>query len=116
MFLRVTQPIVKPRDFMEIAEFQHLMQELYFQNDSQRGISRTALWLVEEMGELMHELKKPENDINRDAIGEEMADLYAGRIFSQFAWIHLNLAIETKYPGYCVKCGRNPCVCQKELG
>ncbi len=62
---------------MEIAEFQHLMQELYFQNDSQRGISRTALWLVEEMGELMHELKKPENDINRDAIGEEMADLYA---------------------------------------
>ncbi len=37
---------------MEIAEFQHLMQELYFQNYSQRGISRTALWLVEEMGEL----------------------------------------------------------------
>ena len=102
---------------MEIAEFQHLMQELYFQNDSQRGISRTALWLVEEMGELMHELKKPENDINRDAIGEEMADLYAWvASLANLLGIDLNLAIETKYPGYCVKCGQNPCVCQKELG
>ena len=49
---------------MQIKEFQQLMQDLYFHNDSQRGIYRTALWLGEEMGELMSELKNEQKKLN----------------------------------------------------
>ncbi len=42
---------------MEISEFQQKMRDLYIHNDKKRGIYRTCLWLGEEMGELMSELK-----------------------------------------------------------
>ena len=37
---------------MEINEFQKLMRQLYFKNDYERGVLKTALWLIEEIGEL----------------------------------------------------------------
>lgn len=101
---------------MEISAFQKLMKDLYFSSDSQRGITRTALWLVEEMGELMHELKKPENQMKKSAIEEEMADILAWTAsLANLLEIDLAAAANKKYPGYCIKCGHNPCTCQKLL-
>ena len=51
-------PCSKCDDEMEISTFQQLMQRLYLVHASHRGIHRTELWLGEEMGELMRELKK----------------------------------------------------------
>ncbi len=37
---------------MKISDFQNLMKELYLHRDSNRGISNTFIWLIEEIGEL----------------------------------------------------------------
>ena len=62
---------------MEISEFQEKMRDLYIHNDKKRGIHRTCLWLGEEMGELMSELKYRIDKIDKRAVAEEMADIYA---------------------------------------
>lgn len=103
---------------MRIKEFQDLMKDLYFSSDSKRGIHRTALWLVEEMGELMHQLKKPIETLKepevKENIGEEMADIIAwiGSL-ANLLEIDLESELNKKYPGKCPKCGKNPCVCNK---
>ena len=101
---------------MEISKFQQLMKDLYFTNDNQRGIHRTSVWLVEEMGELAHELKKDLSAIDKIAVAEEMADVYAWvASLANLLEIDLNSAVTSKYPHFCVKCGQNPCKCTKDL-
>ncbi len=101
---------------MDIATFQSLMKELYFVYDNERGIHRTALWLGEELGELMHELKKNPSKINKTAVAEELADIYAwSASIANLLDISLEDAITKKYPGKCGKCLHNPCICAKNL-
>lgn len=101
---------------MEIRQFQQLMQQLYEKYDRQRGVYRTALWLGEEMGELMAEIKKNPQEWNKEAIGEEMADIMAWvASLANILEIDLEEALYEKYPGYCKKCGHNPCRCRKFL-
>lgn len=102
--------------FMDISEFQKLMRDLYFHNDSQRGIYRTALWLVEEMGELVREVKLTPEKINKSNVEEEMADIYAWvASLANLLDVDLNSAVQKKYPQYCPKCQKNPCICEKNL-
>jgi NTP pyrophosphatase (non-canonical NTP hydrolase) len=51
---------------MEISAFQELMQELYGQADSERGIAATVAWLCEEVGELAQAVRKgtPEQQLH----------------------------------------------------
>jgi NTP pyrophosphatase (non-canonical NTP hydrolase) len=101
---------------MNLAEFQKLMRDLYFKNDQTRGIHRTALWLVEEMGELARELKKDPDQMNRTQIEEEMADLYAWvASLANLLDIDLEKALESKYPAKCPKCNHAPCQCNRNL-
>ncbi|WP_457557446.1 MazG nucleotide pyrophosphohydrolase domain-containing protein [Candidatus Harpocratesius sp.] len=101
---------------MDIEEFQKLMKDLYFHFDSQRGLHRTALWLGEEIGELMAELKKAPKFINKLAVAEELADILAwSASLANLLDISLDQAVFKKYPGYCLKCGKNPCQCHKNL-
>ncbi|TFF85842.1 MAG: nucleotide pyrophosphohydrolase [Promethearchaeota archaeon] len=97
---------------MRIREFQDLIRELYFHQDSKRGFNKCFFWFVEEIGELASALK--EEELNIEFIGAEMADI--------IAWVFtlanlLNIDIETalmkKYPNKCPKCGSNPCICNK---
>ncbi|GAG86238.1 unnamed protein product, partial [marine sediment metagenome] len=37
---------------MKISNFQDLLKDLYLQNDLNRGVKSTFIWLVEEIGEL----------------------------------------------------------------
>ena len=43
---------------MKISEFQKLMADIYVSRDSERGVSATVAWLVEEVGELAKATRK----------------------------------------------------------
>ena len=92
------------------------MRDLYYSNDHTRGVHRTALWLVEEVGELTRELKRDPSSIDKAHVGEEMADIYAWvASLANLLDIDLNQEINRKYPGVCRKCNHRPCECKKDL-
>ena len=96
---------------MSIRDFQNLIRDLYYERDSKRGIDKTMLWIVEEVGELAEAVRK--ND--RKAIGEEMADVFAWLVsLANLFNIDLEEEVKKKYPGYCIKCGKKPCECKDD--
>lgn len=95
---------------MQIREFQELIRELYFERDSKRGIEKTMLWLIEEVGELAEAVRKKSN------IGEEIADVFAWLVsLANLCDIDVEEEVLRKYPGYCIKCGKKPCECDEEI-
>ena len=81
---------------------------IYFEKDSRRGIEKTYMWLVQEVGELGRAILKGD----RNNIEEEIADV--------FAWLVslcnlLNIDLEEvslkRYPNKCPKCNSKPCKC-----
>lgn len=93
---------------MRISEFQQMIRELYLEKDEKRGIEKTFLWLVEEVGELAEAVRTGKN------AGEEFADVFAWLVsLANLCGIDLEMEIERKYPGYCVKCGYKPCRCEE---
>ncbi|MBC7115304.1 MAG: nucleotide pyrophosphohydrolase [Archaeoglobi archaeon] len=93
---------------MKISEFQRLMRELYFERDSKRGIHRTMLWLVEEVGELASAVR----DGDEEKAREEIADIIAWTSsLANLLGIEIEEALREKYPGKCIKCGGYPCRC-----
>jgi len=98
---------------MHIREFQQLMRRIYLRKDRERGVERTFVWLVEEVGELGRALLKGD----KQAIANEAADVFAWLIsLCNLLDIDLEAASLTKYPGVCPRCGRVPCVCREPSG
>jgi len=96
---------------MSIRDFQNLIRDLYYERDSKRGIDKTMLWIVEEVGELAEAVRR--ND--KKAIGEEMADVFAWLVsLANLLNIDLEEEVKKKYPDYCVKCGKKPCECEDD--
>lgn len=58
---------------MHIREFQRLISTRYEKRDRQRGVSRTFLWFVEEVGELATALAGSDTENKQ----EEFADVFA---------------------------------------
>ncbi len=58
---------------MEIREFQELIARRYKARDQERGVPRTFMWFVEEVGELATALASQDN-ANTE---EEFADVFA---------------------------------------
>jgi NTP pyrophosphatase (non-canonical NTP hydrolase) len=101
---------------MQIREFQQLMKTLYLEHDKERGISKTFLWIIEEVGELAEALRKyQETNKNQDVlknIGMEMADVVAWiASLANILEIDLEDALYKKYPSACPKCHQKPCSC-----
>ncbi|MFX0105649.1 MAG: MazG nucleotide pyrophosphohydrolase domain-containing protein [Candidatus Hodarchaeota archaeon] len=97
---------------MKISEFQGLIKNIYFEKDLDRGINATFIWLIEEIGELAHILKNKEIEIEKAS--EELADIFAWiNSLANLLSIDLELAVSKKYPGMCIKCKSNPCICNK---
>lgn len=93
---------------MHIHEFQELMHRLYFHRDSERGLTKTFDWLVDEVNELGEALKTAD----REAIEGEFADVIAWLAsLANIANIDLEKAALNKYDNKCPKCGRTPCQC-----
>jgi len=94
---------------MRIKEFQSLVKDLYYHRDIKRGNEKNMLWLVEEVGELSQAMRK--ND--KDAIGEEMADIVAWVMsIANIYDMDMEEFISKKYPGMCAYCKSNPCSCE----
>ena len=100
---------------MKISEFQKLMKDLYFHQDLNRGIEKTFIWLVEEVGELASTLKQ-DSELDLNKVSEEMADIIAWMSsLANLLEIDLEKALVDKYPNKCIKCNSNPCCCSNHL-
>lgn len=96
---------------MKVNEFQKLMKDLYFHQDNKRGIEKTFIWLIEEIGELASSLKS--ESFNYKEIGSEMADILAWTCsLANLLEIDLEESLSEKYPNKCLKCNSNPCKCE----
>ncbi|AMQ17933.1 MazG nucleotide pyrophosphohydrolase domain-containing protein [Thermococcus peptonophilus] len=97
---------------MEIREFQGMIRDIYFHKDSKRGVERTFLWFVEEVGELSEAIRKRD----KEAMEEEFADVLAWLAsLANLLGIDLEEAAKKKYPGVCPYCGKNPCECGEKF-
>ncbi|MHA1238641.1 MAG: MazG nucleotide pyrophosphohydrolase domain-containing protein [Candidatus Odinarchaeia archaeon] len=93
---------------MDIRDFQQLMLELYGSRDLQRGVNKTFMWIVEEVGELSKAILNNDNE----NIKEELADILAWLCsLANILEIDLEEAAQRKYPGKCIRCNSNPCKC-----
>lgn len=96
---------------MTIAEFQKLIEDIYFAKDSARGIEGTFLWFAEEVGELARALRRSD----RDHLESEFADVLAWlTTLASMAGVDLERAATAKYTGGCPKCKQIPCRCEEQ--
>ncbi|MBO8180709.1 MAG: nucleotide pyrophosphohydrolase [Archaeoglobus sp.] len=94
---------------MKISEFQKMISEIYINRDRERGVEKTMLWVVEEVGELAEAVRKGTN------VGEEIADVMAWLVsLANLLDVDVEKEVLKKYPGYCIRCGKKPCECDSK--
>lgn len=93
---------------MQITEFQKLIEDIYYERDSARGLAGTHMWFCEEVGELTRALRRDQ----RDELEGEFADVLAWlSTLASIAGIDLQAAAEKKYAEGCPRCAATPCAC-----
>jgi NTP pyrophosphatase (non-canonical NTP hydrolase) len=93
---------------MTVREFQELIERIYFDKDSGRGMEATFMWLVEEVGELSRALRRG----SREDLAGEFADCAAWlNTLASIAGVDLEQAVTEKYGAGCPKCQSTPCAC-----
>lgn len=97
---------------LDIREFQRMMRRIYFHRDSKRGVKKTYMWLVEEVGELGEAIKTGDERQIRDEVADVIAWLAS---LANLLGVDVEEAALSKYPGRCPKCGMERCVCKHEL-
>jgi NTP pyrophosphatase (non-canonical NTP hydrolase) len=94
---------------MDLKRHQSLIQQIYFQKDSKRGLPKTFNWLIEEIGELARAVRKG----NKRKIEEEFADSLAWLLsVGSILGVDAERAMK-KYAHGCPKCRKKPCVCRE---
>jgi NTP pyrophosphatase (non-canonical NTP hydrolase) len=93
---------------MEIQEFQKLIERIYLERDSERGLAGTHMWFCEEVGELTRALRRG----HQDELEGEFADVLAWlSTLASMAGIDLEAAARKKYARGCPRCEAEPCAC-----
>jgi NTP pyrophosphatase (non-canonical NTP hydrolase) len=93
---------------MEITAFQKLIEQLYFDRDSARGLEGTHMWFCEEVGELTRALRRG----HQDELEGEFADVLAWlSTLASMSGIDLEAAALKKYAKGCPRCESTPCAC-----
>jgi len=93
---------------VELSAFQGLIRDIYLQRDTQRGLDKTFLWFLEEVGELTRSYRRGEHG----KIGSEMADVIAWLVsVANLLDINLESELLKKYPRVCPFCLSTPCTC-----
>lgn len=93
---------------MSIGEFQKLIEEIYYERDSHRGLAGTHMWFCEEVGELTRALRRGE----RNDLAGEFADVLAWlATLASIAGVDLEEAASAKYAAGCPRCRSAPCRC-----
>ena len=99
------------QDKITFSEFQHLIKEMYFEKDAERGIDGTFMWLMEEIGELATALREGSH---ADRL-EEFADVLAWlTTIANVAEVDLSEAVMQKYGSGCPGCREWVCCCSKD--
>lgn len=94
---------------MNLNDYQKLIEKIYYDKDSSRGLDKTFNWLVEEIGELSRAIRKK----NREKIREEFADCLAWLLsVASILDIDAEEAM-AKYRNGCPKCHATPCECKE---
>ncbi len=97
---------------MTINEFQRLIEDIYYNKDSTRGLTSTFMWFIEEVGELAQALRSS----SPNELTEEFADVLAWlATTASIAGVDLDEAAQ-KYARGCPKCGQTPCNCPEPAG
>jgi NTP pyrophosphatase (non-canonical NTP hydrolase) len=93
---------------MRVEEFQRLIEKIYYEQDSARGLAGTHMWFCEEVGELTRALRRG----NTDELEGEFADVLAWlSTLASIAGIELEEAARKKYGNGCPRCSSTPCTC-----
>ncbi len=93
---------------MQVSEFQALIERIYYQRDSARGLSGTHMWFCEEVGELTRALRRNK----REELEGEFADVLAWlATLASMSGIDLQAAARKKYEHGCPRCHAAPCAC-----
>ena len=93
---------------MQINEFQKLIERIYYEKDSARGLEGTFMWFAEEFGELTRALRRD----TREELSGEFADVFAWlSSLASIAGIDLQEAVMQKYEKGCPRCSQAPCSC-----
>jgi len=97
---------------MDIGQFQRVIDETYGERDAERGLERTFMWLVEEVGELARALRS--SDHRRKV--EEFSDVLAWlTTTASLAGVDMDAAAR-RFERGCPKCDQTPCVCVRGEG
>lgn len=92
---------------MQLGEFQELIRRTYFVRDKARGVDKTFLWFVEEVGELAERVREG----TKEQMEEEVADVLAWlTTVAELKGISLEKAID-RYRNGCPACRSIPCKC-----
>jgi len=96
---------------VKISEFQKIIEDIYLEKDSNRGLLGTFAWFVEEVGELSRELRSQDN---KKRLQDEFADVFAWlSTLASISGIDLETAVG-KYSNGCPKCHKTPCACNED--
>ncbi len=96
---------------MKLAEFQRLIERIYFERDKARGASGTFMWFLEEVGELATALRENQD---RQQLAEEFGDVLAWLCtLASISGVEMAEAIQ-KYADGCPYCHQTPCSCSNK--
>jgi len=96
-------------DGVGICEFQRKIEAVYYDRDSERGLGRTFMWFVEEVGELAREVRRDRRDDQR--LREEIGDVLAW-LTTLASLLDIEMIdCAGIYADGCPKCRRTPCAC-----
>jgi len=97
---------------MEIGRFQEIIDETYGERDAQRGLERTFMWLVEEVGELARALRSSDHERKVEEFSDVLAWLTTS---ASLAGVDMDEAAR-RFEHGCPKCNATPCVCVRGEG
>lgn len=98
--------------FMDIGDFQALIEQMYSHKDRERGSAGTFLWLMEEVGELAAAIAHNNDQKNKE---EEFADVLAWVVtLANVEGVDLSAALHAKYGQGCPGCGKMVCTCEEK--
>ena len=92
---------------MKLSEFQRVIEEIYFEKDSARGVEGTYMWLAEEIGELAAALRERDTQVLKGEFADCLAWLST---LASITGVELDEAVG-KYSDGCPACHFTPCRC-----
>ena len=90
---------------MEIASFQRVVRDTYYDRDAERGVDGTFRWFTEEVGEVARALRG-DGDLVHE-FGDVLAWLAS---LASLVGVSLEEAA-ARYANGCPRCGAKPCTC-----